>query len=164
MKYAIPLAALYQTRTEARAAHSGIDRLLNAVGVVVAVAPWHVLVELGQRLLRGRAVSYADLAARALGGALSAAGTYLVGTWVIGRVFIVVRCHVRPSRLGALLDLYVADYVVWMLLPFIPAISPSEIAVKSKSRAVQLAIFSDHQSQPLQVAYPLAVSAATPAR
>ncbi len=144
-----------------KAAHSGIGRLLSAVVVVVAVAGWGVLVELGQHWLGGRVVSRADSAAQAFGGAIGAAGACWGGAWVSSRVASVAGRQTRRSRFGALLDLYVAGYVVWMWMPFIPAISPSELAARWRSGEFGLTIFSDWQSQPLQVLYSLGVSAAT---
>lgn len=134
---------------------------LAVVGlVVVCVSVWALLGELGQHWFGYRVPSRADTLAQSLGGMLGAVVAWCGGAWFCDRVATVLGWQGHRSPLAALLDLYVAGYIGWMLMPFVP-VSPTQLAAKWRSGSIQFSPVADWQSNPWQAGYTMAVSMAT---
>ena len=60
---------------------------------------------------------------------------------------------IRALRIRAALAIYLGGYAIWILLPFIPAISPSELKEKWHSGLIQLSPIEPWFADPWQAAY-----------
>lgn len=135
-------------------------RLAAPMFVLLFVAFWAIVVELGQRFFGYRVPSQADTAAQLLGGFLGATIAWFGGAWISHRVATLVSQNPERSTMSALLDLYVAGYIFWMLMPFLP-VSPSELAMKWRSGNIQLSPLATWLSDPYRAAYTWAVALVT---
>ena len=119
-------------------------------------------VEVSQFWIPTRVSSLYDSLAQVFGAGVGMALAQFCGHWVLDRVKQ-VRSNARNS-VEALLDLYVAGYLVFTLQPFIPAISPTELAAKWKEGGVTAIPFVIWASDPWLAVYTVGVflSAAIP--
>ncbi|TWU44354.1 VanZ like family protein [Novipirellula aureliae] len=136
----------------------------NSISVIIAVclvAAVSLFVELGQHWYGRRVPSRNDTISQLLGGLVGGLLAYGGGSWFSSRVarFWSGRSHQSPFK--ALLDLYVAGYLLWAWMPFIPAVSPSELKAKWRSGMIQLSPFENWHTDTWQSLYTAAVTIAT---
>jgi VanZ family protein len=103
-------------------------------------------VELGQHWFGKRVPSLMDTAAQTAGGVLGMLVACGSGQWLSQRLRILFTRRQGENAWQALLDLYLVGYAMWMLQPFIPAISPSELKAKWNSGMIQLGVLSQWET------------------
>ncbi len=141
-----------------RSASWPLWRFVSPALAILFVASWSLLVEFGQQWFGYRVPSQADTAAQVLGGFLGVAIALIGGTWFCRRAAILVGRDRDGSPVAALLDLYLAGYVLWMLMPLLPVTS-SELVSKWHS-LLSSKIFADpwqaihHATVPFAIAIP----------
>jgi VanZ family protein/O-antigen ligase len=129
--------------------------------VLGAVALNGLFVELGQHWFGNRVLSIYDTLAQTAGGAIGLAISVAFGHWISQRLYWLMQHNLAHSPLRALLDLYLLGFVIWMLIPFIPSVSPSELKAKWNSGMVDLSLFSEWQSNWWQAAYTASIASIT---
>lgn len=125
-------------------------------------------VEILQAGLATRNSSWLDTAAQVFGGSL---GMTVAIIWqpilsrrltqLFGTASNVSRANEKAADFRAALELYLGGYVIWMWLPFIPAISPTELKEKWRSGEIQLSPIGAWFEAPWQAAYTALAAAVT---
>lgn len=119
-----------------------------------------LLVELGQHWFGNRVPSMFDTAAQTLGGFLGLSVAWFRGEWLMAR-FDLVFFNNRMKPADAFLDLYFAGYILWMLFPFIPCVSPTELSSKWRGGMIDLSLVAEWNVDFWQAGYTVLVSATT---
>lgn len=134
-------------------------KLATLFSVVLGVGVFSSFLEISQHRFTYRIASSVDTIAQIVGACLGSSLAWGGGAFLFARTSEVLgfRTETWQRRLHALLDLYVAGYCIWMLMPFIPALSPSELAAKWRSGAIQLSPLAGWSQDPFTAIYTLLV-------
>ena len=119
---------------------------------------WGTLVELGQFWFGGRVPTFSDTIAQTIGGILGTAICLVGGNWFLSRVGAFVSNRREAQTASIALELYLAGYAFWALMPFLPALTPSVLAERWRRGAIDPFPFGDWTSDPMSASYNAAVA------
>jgi VanZ family protein len=137
-------------------------RAIAAALVLILCVVYSSGVEIAQYRFAARVPSLVDTAAQMSGAFVGVLVSVLLGRVLWRRAAMVFgREPSSGARLDAALDLYAIGYALWMLMPFIPAVSPSEVAARWRGGMIQLSPFHQWADSPWEAAYTAVVCVAT---
>lgn len=136
-------------------------RLVITTTIVLAFSVLlSTFVEIGQFWIEGRVSSRYDTVAQIFGACVGVGIAILRGDWLLDRIHH-VRSSVGRNAVEAFLDLYLVGYLVFMLQPFVPAVSPTELASKWRSGAIEPIPFLVWLTDPWVAGYTIVVCVST---
>jgi VanZ family protein len=129
-----------------------LSRVLRVLGVFISIVTLAVLVELGQNWFGNRVPAMSDSIAQLFGGLLGITISLSLGKLIDARIAGLFD-RAQHRSFPAILDLYVIGYCFWMMMPFVPSLSRSEIKEKWSNGMIQLSILSEWNTNVWQAMY-----------
>jgi VanZ family protein len=109
---------------------STVSKWLMSLVVILGISLFAFAIEIGQAWFGGRVPSQFDTVAQSMGAIGGFLFARMRGPWIVKRVSNLLTGGRDSNPFDSALDLYVGAYVLWMLMPFIPSVSPSELKRK----------------------------------
>ena len=135
------------------------DRLVRASILTLSFSLlFSTWVEIAQYWVRTRVPSRFDTAAQCVGAILGITLAIVKGPALYSSV---AQLRARGNKINSLLDIYLIGYLVFMLQPFVPSVSPSELADKWRAGTIDPIPFTQWSTSPWNACYTLIVSLST---
>jgi VanZ family protein len=116
-----------------------------------------VLVEIGQNWFGNRVSAMSDTISQISGGLLGISLSLSLGVMIDARITGLFD-RAQHRTFPVILDLYVIGYCLWMMMPFVPSLSRSEIKEKWKNGMIQFSILSEWYTNVWQAMYTASIS------
>lgn len=114
----------------------------SVVLAIGASAVLSAIAEFGQLWIQNRVPSPRDIVAQIVGATAGSLGWVVAGRWFADQIDRMLATGRPSTKLQALLNLYVAGFVLWSLFPFAPVTSVGEIGRKLVNGEIELRPFA----------------------